>query len=384
MKLLIISNMSHYLKDGKVVGWGPTVEEINHLAKLFDSVRHLGCLHATDAPESALPYLTENISLVPLPPAGGNTLKEKLGIVKLIPLYLKHIITELKHCDAVHVRCPANIPLLALVVLAFTRKPVIRWVKYAGNWGARKESPFFYRLQRWLLITGVCRCEVTVNGTWPNQGLHIHSFHNPCLTDKEVKQAATATEGKQFTPPYRLVFVGALNEKKGIIRLIEIAARLRQEKVPFMLEILGDGAERQKYEKLCRENGLEENVTFHGWLPKSQLSVFYEKAHINFLPSESEGWPKVLSEGMAYGVVPVTGAVASIPQILADTQAGIAIFPYDDTNGYVGPLLNWMTRNDLWKVYSINSQKAAGLFTYEEYLQAVKKFFSNCWNVRFT
>ena len=48
-----------------------------------------------------------------------------------------------------------------------------------------------------------------------------------------------------------------------------------------------------------------------------------------FPSSCSEGWPKVLSEAMAYGVVPLAGAVSSIPQILAEVGTGRALPPND-------------------------------------------------------
>jgi len=382
MRLLIISNMSHYLRDGQIVGWGPTVEEISHLATLFDSVRHLGCLHTGAAPNSALPYTRENITLVPLPPAGGNALKDKVGIIRLLPLYLSAIIRELKQCDVVHLRCPANIPLLALLVLIFTKKPAIRWAKYAGNWNAGKKSPIFYRLQRWLLKTGICKCEATVNGKWPDQKEFIHSFYNPCLTTEEIQDASFASARKEFVAPYRLIFVGALNPRKGVERLLKIAFRLNQENIPFLLDILGDGPDRDKYQTWCIEQRINSQVLFHGWIPKNELSSFYAKAHLNILPSESEGWPKVLSEGMAYGAVPLAGSVASIPQVLLETQSGFAISPYDDISGYVDVVKKFVNHPDLWENYAKNSQASAALFTYESYLISVKRLFHFCWGIR--
>ena len=116
MRLVIISNMSHYRKGDRLVGWGPTVEEINHLAQLFDQVHHLGCLHSGPAPESSLAYNDEKIIFIPLPPAGGNTLSDKLSILKFTPRYLAAIWKALDGADVVHLRCPANIPLLALLM----------------------------------------------------------------------------------------------------------------------------------------------------------------------------------------------------------------------------------------------------------------------------
>ena len=41
MRLLIIGHTSHYLCGDQIVGWGPTVKEVDWLAKSFDNVTHL-------------------------------------------------------------------------------------------------------------------------------------------------------------------------------------------------------------------------------------------------------------------------------------------------------------------------------------------------------
>src|SRR5687767_2012317 len=117
MRLLIISNMAHYLRHGQVVGWGPTVQEIDHLAELFDEVVHIACLHSSEAPASALPYSSARVTLVPVPPAGGKGLGAKLNILRHSPLYARMILRQLSRADVVHVRCPANISLLAIFLL---------------------------------------------------------------------------------------------------------------------------------------------------------------------------------------------------------------------------------------------------------------------------
>jgi len=155
MKLLIISNMAHYERDELIVGWGPTVEEIIHLAQNFSEVHHIACLYTEQAPKSALPYDANNLKFTFLPPTGCNNLKDKIEILRLIPLYVRTIIRELALADVVHVRCPANISLLAIVLLALVKKPRLRWVKYAGSWQPEKWPALTSRFQHWWLNEGV-------------------------------------------------------------------------------------------------------------------------------------------------------------------------------------------------------------------------------------
>src|SRR5690349_12529713 len=88
MRLLIISHMPHYIDDGHVVGWGPTAQEIDHLATRFTSVRHVACLHEGKAPTSFFRYAAKNIELVPVRPSGAEGFVGKLDVLRHIPEYV--------------------------------------------------------------------------------------------------------------------------------------------------------------------------------------------------------------------------------------------------------------------------------------------------------
>src|SRR5690554_7114217 len=86
MKLAIISHTEHYSDaDGNIVGWGPTISEINHLARDFDMIYHVAFLYEGSPSPSALPYTEKNIRFVPLKPVGGSGLINKLKIVGNAP-----------------------------------------------------------------------------------------------------------------------------------------------------------------------------------------------------------------------------------------------------------------------------------------------------------
>ena len=82
-------------------------------------------------------------------------------------------------------------------------------------------------------------------------------------------------------------------------------------------------------------------------MPRTQVADYYAAAHFILLPSRSEGWPKVLSEAMAYGVVPVAAAVSSIPQILGETRAGAAL-PVDDIEGLAVAIAGYVAEPERW------------------------------------
>lgn len=372
MNLLIVSHTPHYEHGSAVRGWGATVREIDHLATLFERVTHIAPLYALPPPPNALNYESSHVRLRPVPPSGGARLADKVGILARSPRYARAILNELPHADVVHVRCPANISLIAVLLLPLVRHPRLRWIKYAGNWKPERSEPLSYTLQRWWLNTCLHRAQVTVNGRWPGQPAHVHSFLNPCLTGDEIERGEQLAAGKTLTNPLRLIYVGQINRAKGAHRALETMALLQKDSCDAHLDIIGDGDERPKFESQAHELGIRERVTFHGWLPRGALDEYYAQAHLMLLPTDSsEGWPKVLSEAMAFGVVPLAGKISSIPQYLHEFKTGRAINPYD-VAGFAGAILWYTQRPEQWKLESYHAVLGARQFSYSNYLDCVR------------
>lgn len=377
VKLLIISNMAHYYKDGQLVGHGPTATEISYLSNIFEEVTHIGCLHSGTAPDLFLPYRCDNIKFVPLVPTGGKHFWNKLQILMYVPVYAQQILRELSKADVVHIRAPANIPLIAVVLLAFVQNPKIRWIKYAGNWQPDKPDALSYRFQRWWLRRGWHQGIVTVNGEWPNSPPFVRSFVNPCLTEEQLLRGRKVAAEKHIQTPIHIVFVGRVDEAKGIGRIIDVAHRLNDTELDFAIDIIGDGPERQKFEDEARIKRVTDRIHFHGWLARDQVDTFYEKAHFILFPStSSEGWPKVLSEAMAFGVVPLASNISSIPYFIENAEAGKTL-PANDIEGFVQAILGYVNNPDAWKQASQNGLKLAERFSYQNYLNDVRKLIED-------
>jgi glycosyltransferase involved in cell wall biosynthesis len=376
MKLLVISHTPHYRQAGQIVAWGPTVRELDYLASRVDELVHLAILHPEAAPGSSLPYGAVNIRPVLLPPAGGASARAKMGVLKLAPAYLGEIRQQIRGADLVQVRCPANISLLALLALGFAAQPRYRWFKYAGNWQPQPgREALAYGMQRWLLAHNWGGGPVTVNGCWPGQPTHIYSLDNPCLTESEVEQARRLTAGKRLEQPVHFLYVGRLEEAKGLGQALQILAGLRRLEIELHLDVLGDGPERVKFETQAEGLGLDDQVCFHGSLPPAKLIHFYTRAHFLLLPSSaSEGWPKVLSEAMAYGAVPLASDVSSIPQILGEIGSGVAL---PDTA--VKAILEYLANPERWQAESQRGQRAGERFTYPAYGAALNRMFEQVW-----
>lgn len=376
MKLLIVSHTPHYLDNGIIKGWGATLREIDHLATLFDEVVHVAPLHPKPAPHSALPYLSKNVRHVAVPPAGGEKVIAKIGILWHTLTYLRTLLTEMRTCDVVHVRCPANISMLAIVCLVFLKHPHKRWIKYAGNWKPAGKESLSYSFQRWWLRRNLPRSVVTVNGRWDDSPAHVHAFRNPCLTDLELIDGDKAARSKSLTAPIRFVFVGRVDSPKGVVHALEVIAQLIGQGYAARIDIIGDGPDRTRCERATKAYGIHKYTHFHGWKLRSEVNQYYQDAHFILLPSSSsEGWPKVLSEAMAFGVVPLASNVSSIPQFLKEFGTGHC-FVSNDVKGYVEAVKTYLENPDCWKRESMRSVMAANLFSYSSYIRDVRKLLA--------
>jgi len=318
MKLAIISHTEHY-KDaqGIPVGWGPTVSEINHLAQHFETIYHVAMLYPNQAPPSSLPYLHANIVFVPLPPSGGSTFFSKLNILWQAPKTIAIVKKTLQQADAFQLRVPTGIGTYLIPYLThFSKKQ--GWYKYAGNWN-QEAAPLGYRWQRALLKKQTRK--VTINGNWPTQPAHCYTFENPCVTLEERNEGVKIIQQKLYEGAFSFCFVGRLDDAKGVQRIIDAFITVPLDRIK-KVHFIGDGDKMESYKTQCIAAKIP--AVFHGFLPRKKVFAIYRECSFLLLPSTaSEGFPKVIAEGMNFGCIPIVSGVSSIGQYI------------NERNGYI-------------------------------------------------
>ena len=55
------------------------------------------------------------------------------------------------------------------------------------------------------------------------------------------------------------------------------------------------------------------------------LKKAYQQSHFIILPSMSEGWPKVVAEGMFWGCLPIATRVSCVPNMLDNGERGLLL-----------------------------------------------------------
>lgn len=345
-----------------MVGWGPTVIEINNLLQLFDEIYHVAVLHMEEAPKSALPYASEKIHFVPIRPFGGPMWQDKLKTLKEAPSVIQTVRKVLDKVDFWQFRAPTGIGVFLVPYLSlFTSKP--GWFKYAGNWG-QTHPPLGYRFQKFWL-QHLQKRKVTINGRWPGQPAHCLSFENPCLSEEERKIGKTIVCSKNYKTRKRTIcFVGHLNEAKGAHWLLDALPLLSPNEIEAF-HLIGDGPLRSKFEHLIPT--LDFTIVLHGYCPRHRVSEIMQLCHLILLPSKSEGFPKVIAEGANYGCVPVVSDISTLSQYIHHGENGFLLSPRRLQGGFLfEDLQKILNLNDLSEI-AFSAYSMAEAFTYERY-----------------
>lgn len=321
-KLVIVSHTEHQLDaDGTLKGWGPTINEINYLSGFCDEIVHVACLEKNVGMKgSSVAYSNHNTQFEPIPTFGGKKIWHKLDILWKMPLILWKVQKSLKGASHVQLRVPMGIGVFLIPYFVIRRKSkYVFWVKYANNWGDLKPKLGF-KIQRWMLKKNLANCKVTINGFWPDQPEHCISFENPCLYQNEVIEAETFVEKKKYSAPFTFVFVGRLEDEKGVQIILDMLKKLPSE-LWLKMHFVGDGKNKSYYFEQAKQ--FDNKIEFHGFIDRKEVHKLYKKSHFFLFPSyASEGFPKVIAEASAFGCIPITSGVASIGHYIKHGENG--------------------------------------------------------------
>ncbi len=138
--------------------------------------------------------------------------------------------------------------------------------------------------------------------------------------------------------PLHVVYLGLMEESRGVGILLDAAALLVKRTVPFRLTLYGGGKELADFRAHARALGLSETqVDFRGHVPNGEALAALPAADVGVIPHYAdESWhttvPNKLFDYMAAGLAIVTSDARPAARIIRETGAGL-VYRHPDAAG---------------------------------------------------
>ena len=262
-----------------------------------------------------------------------HLVRRGIRAVRRFGLFLRHMV--MARPDAALLFAPVGAGLLEKGVMARVGKvlgiPTILFPLGAGVIDTYRTSPRQRLWIAWVFKSSAVNC--CQGQAW--QDFFVHELGRSLL-DSPIIGNWTATPDliaigasrspSSSNPVPRILFLGWLEREKGIFELLEACAALAN-RASFHLTIAGSGRADDDARGFVDKHGLENQVTFAGWVHGDDLNILLSESDILVLPSWAEGFPMAVVEAMAAGLAVLTTAVGVIPDTLTHEREALIVPP---------------------------------------------------------
>jgi glycosyltransferase involved in cell wall biosynthesis len=202
-------------------------------------------------------------------------------------------------------------------------------------------------IRRWLARRAYAQAdlalEVAVEEVTPHEIFETTRWEwCPCAAEVPLMKRGNPAEGQ----PLRVLFIGSLQEGKGVLEVIRTAANLKQLGLGsrFYFSIVGRWFSeefKQITMRLVAELEVEELVSLPGELTGDAKWQAYKDADVCFFPShyQSEASPIVLMEALGAGLPVISTCWRGIPKLLEGCESA-RLLPIRDSQAYAAALID--------------------------------------------
>lgn len=196
-------------------------------------------------------------------------------------------------------------------------------------------------------------------GSWLRRGL-IGAIDTLVVLSKDSKDHALRLFGNRFKVRYlpnpvdafflngerglnesTILFVGEVNPRKGLERLIRSCTEARRDFPEIQLKLVGPVTDQAHFEYLndTLKMTTTDWIIYLGKLDKQRLLDAYKSTTIFVLPSYSEGMPNVLLEAMSLGIPCIGSRISGITDNIEHGKNGL-LLEEDDFSDLIKKLLS--------------------------------------------
>lgn len=154
------------------------------------------------------------------------------------------------------------------------------------------------------------------------------------VTPMPVDDARFSVGVPRSVPPV-VMYAGNLIRAKGVDLILQAAALLKREGISFRLQLVGDGPDRDDFERLVETLQIGDAVEWHGTLGHDLMGAEFAAASVFVLASRGprgEGMPLTIVEALVSGCAVVATPAGGIPELIEDEVSGLLVRDGDATH----------------------------------------------------
>lgn len=155
----------------------------------------------------------------------------------------------------------------------------------------------------------------------------IYTVRN-CCNRKEIICLSGAYEAEYTHGAINLFSAARLRKEKGIVRMLPIFKRIKENGLDFVWRIAGDGPDFNTVTELIERYNLKENVILLGGLINPY--PYFKASDIVLVPSYDEAAPMVYDEAAVFGTPVFTTDTTSAVEMIANHGRGWVCKNNDD------------------------------------------------------
>ena len=192
------------------------------------------------------------------------------------------------------------------------------------------------------------------------------------LDGDRIRTIYCGMEHERFTladPPPRsetplVVSWSRLRKYKSVDVAIRAFVHIQRELPAAKMLIMGRGPDEKRLRKMVTKLGLDDTVTFSGFMSWDDLVHTLHRAHVFLNPSPKEGWGLTVIEANQCGLPVVASARPGLQDSVRDGETGFLV-PYGDDRAFADQALKLLRDPELFAQQSAAAREWAGTFSWQ-------------------
>ena len=211
-------------------------------------------------------------------------------------------------CDMTYLRCPETMDRRNL-------KRIREGIDYSVKRSSRVVTISEFSKREIVELLGVPEDKIRVVPSAPN-------------ISEDMAEIKDVRAKFQIEGPY-ILYVGNLEPRKNLVRLLEAFARLKSERtVPHRLVLAGGrGWNNEDFDRALAASPYRDDIVLTGYVSTAEKNALYRFADVFVFPSLYEGFGIPPLEAMHWGCPVVAADAASLPEVVGD--AAVLVDPLD-------------------------------------------------------